>query len=155
MKKLTKFDFIMCIAFVCFITLGVTLACACEHKTNTDSLPELNPYDNDCDDSLISLYADGVIDFIYHTQDSEYVIEYDDEDSFDPDNMIYNNTFGYYYIEIYCDSNDFYEYLNWYNTLNRYDDRFKCSNATFGILEDSLIESDGSITYYYHLQKRH
>ena len=153
-----KTDKIMAvISTIVLVTLIILFCTSCSAQPNINNIPTLEYYDASGEnfDTGISIYPDGVIDFIYHTQDGEYVIEYDDEDAFDQDNMIYNNDFGYYYIEIYCDSADFYEYLNWYAQLNRYDDRFKCSNVTFGIIEDSLIESDGSITYYYHLQRRH
>lgn len=153
MKKLNKFDIFMSIALFCVLALGVTLVYTSCTQSETTNISTMEYYD--AEDGLIPFYADGVINFIYHTQDNEYVIEYGDDDAIDQEAMLYNDRYGYHYAKIYCDSADFYEYLNWYNTLNRYDERFRCSNATFGIYEDSIVEYDKSVTYYYHLQKRH
>ena len=100
-------------------------------------------------DGAILFYPDGIIDFVYHTQDNEYVIEYDDPDAFDPDNMIYNQDSNYYYIEIYCDSTLFFEYLSYYNTITNKDPEFFDASEEYFIEEDYL--SDG--TPYYKLVK--
>lgn len=101
----------------------------------------------------VPIYADGVIDFIYHTQDNEYVIEYNDNQSnFTKDDMLYNEDYKYYYLEIYVDSSEFYDYLKFYNTVNRYDSNFFKPNINFGIIKDSIGE-EGDITYYYRLVK--
>ena len=101
-------------------------------------------------DGAILLFPDGVIDFIYHTQDNEYVIEYDDPDAFDPDNMIYDSINNYYYIEIYCNRDLFFEYLSYYNNLGGYDNPefFEASDEYF--IEEDYLSDD---TPYYKLVK--
>ena len=142
-----------------FSTIGIMLL-MCFMCISCNAQPSINniPYTeyNDASeeifdyDGAILFYPDGIIDFVYHTQDNEYVIEYDDPDAFDPDNMIYNQDSNYYYIEIYCDSTLFFEYLNYYNNLggNKNPEFFDASEEYF-IEEDYL--SDG--TPYYKLVK--
>ena len=79
-----------------------------------------------------------VVDFIYHTQDNEYVIEYYDPDMFDMD---YEDS-SYPYIEIYCDSTIFYEYLSYYGTLNRDMEAFWLASNKYFIEERYLSTGD-------------
>ena len=157
-NKENLFQAFMWISFIGIIVLGIVLSCkscSAQDKFDIDSLQELNPYENDLEgpldyDGAILFYPDGVIDFIYHTQDNEYVIEYDDPDAFDSDNMLYHNDGGYYYIEIYCDSTLFYEYLNYYNSLGGHKNpKFYEASEEYLIEEDYL--KDG--TPYYKLVK--
>ena len=141
---------------VIFSTIGIILllcifCTSCNAQTTTD-IPVMEYYDASKDldyDGGIMLFPDGVIDFVYHTQDNEYVIEYDDPDSFDIDNMIYSQDGNYYYIEIYCDSTLFFEYLSYYNTLTNKNPAFFEPSEEFFIEEDYL--QDG--TSYYKLVK--
>jgi hypothetical protein len=157
MKNITKFDKFMFGGLAFLIILGAVLTIkSCNAQTiNTSNLIELNPYENDVEEPLdydggILFFADGVIDFVYHTQDNEYIIEYDDPDAFDPDNMLYHNDGGYYYIEIHCDSVLFFEYLNYYNSLGgRRNPEFFDASEEYFIEEDYL--KDG--TPYYKLVK--
>jgi hypothetical protein len=101
-------------------------------------------------DGAILFFADGVIDFIYHTQDNEYIIEYDDPDAFDPDNMIYKKDGDYYYIEIHCDSTLFFEYLNYYNSLGGHKNPKFSEASEIYFIEEDFLENDES---YYKLVK--
>lgn len=157
-NKENLFQSFMWVGFIFLIILGIVLSCkscSAQDKFDIDSLQELNPYENDLEGSLdydgaILFYPDGVIDFIYHTQDNEYVIEYDDPDALDPDNMLYHNDGGYYYIEIHCDSALFFEYLNYYNSLggHRNPEFFDASEEYF--IEEDYLEDE---TQYYKLVK--
>lgn len=157
-NKENLFQAFMWIGFIGVIVLGIALSCkscSAQDKFDIDSLQELNPYENDLEGPLdydgdILMIPSNVLDFIYHTQDNEYVIEYDDPDAFDPDNMLYHNDGGYYYIEIHCDSVLFFEYLNYYNNLggNKNPKFFDASEEYF--IEEDYLE-DG--TFYYKLIK--
>jgi hypothetical protein len=98
------------------------------------------------DDGAILIVPANVIDFIFHTQDFEFVIEYDDPDAFDPDYMIYDKETDTYYIEIYCDSLVFFDYLDYYNTLNNTMNEFWEASNRFFIEEDYIGD-----TMYYRL----
>ena len=150
MKNLSKFDRFMLSGLAFIVILGTALACkSCNAQESPKDIPTMEYYDAsgeefDLDhDGAILLFPDGVIDFIYHTQDNEYVIEYDDPDAFDPDNMIYDSINNYYYIEIYCDSDLFFEYLSYYNNLGGYDNPefFEASDEYF-IEEDYLSDDE-------------
>ena len=155
MKNITKFDKFMLIGLALVIILGITLtikSCnAQEHLTNIPTMEYNDASGEDFDyDGAILFFADGIIDFIYHTQDNEYIIEYDDPDAFDQDNMLYHNDGGYYYIEIHCDSTLFFEYLNYYNNLDgNKNPKFYEASEEYFIEEDYL--KDG--TLYYKLVK--
>jgi hypothetical protein len=156
MKNITKFDKFMFGGLAFLIILGAVLTIkSCNAQTiNTSNLIELNPYENDVEEPLdydggILFFADGVIDFVYHTQDNEYIIEYDDPDAFDIDDMIYTQDGHYYYIEIYCDSAIFFDYLHWYNNHTNKDPEFYDASDEYFIEEDYL--KDG--TPYYKLVK--
>lgn len=140
------FSLIIIIAVMCFMCTS----CNAQQPSNipvmeyNDASEEIFDYDG-----AILFFADGIIDFVYHTQDNEYVIEYDDPDAFDSDNMKYNKDYNYYYIEIYCDSVLFFEYLSYYSTITNKDIEFFEASDEYFIEEDYL--SDG--TSYYKLVK--
>ena len=145
-----KTDKIMAvISTIVLITLIILFCTSCSAQPNINNIPTLEYYDASGEnfDTGISIYPDGVIDFIYHTQDGEYVIEYSDEDAFDQESMINNGE--YFYIEIFCDSAIFFDYLNYYNTLTNKDSKFFESSEGFYIVEDYL--EDGEM--FYRLRK--
>lgn len=155
MKNLSKFDRFMLSGLAFIVILGTALAFkSCNAQENVNNIPTMEYYDASGEefdhDGAILLFPDGVIDFIYHTQDNEYIIEYDDPDAFDPDNMIYDSINNYYYIEIYCDSDLFFEYLSYYNNLGGYDNPefFEASDEYF--IEEDYLSDD---TPYYKLVK--
>ena len=136
-----------------FSTIGIILllcifCTSCNAQSTSNNIPTQELYDASGeefdDDGAILFFADGVIDFVYHTQDNEYVIEYDDPDAFDPDDMIYKKDGDYYYIEIYCDSNIFFDYLSWYNKHTNKDPEFYEASDEFFIEEDYV----GDERYY-------
>lgn len=157
--KESTFQKTMWLGLLFLIILGVILTyktCHGQNKLDTTNLIELNPYENDASGEDFDAYEgilfvpSNILDFVYHPQDNEYVIEYDDPDCFDTDNMLYHNDGDYYYIEIYCDSSLFFEYLSYYNSLNgRKDHRFIEPSNSYFIKEEYL--SDG--TPYYNLVK--
>lgn len=149
MKNISKFDRFMLGGLAFVIILGALLTVkSCNAQTTPTNLITMEYNDASGeefdDDGAILFFADGVIDFIYHTQDNEYVIEYDDPDAFDPDDMIYKKDGDYYYIEIYCDSNIFFDYLSWYNKHTNKDPEFYEPSDEFFIEEDYI----GDERYY-------
>ena len=102
-------------------------------------------------DNYIPMYADGVVDFIYCTQDGEYIIEYMDDDYFDYENLPQNvncvNSDSNY-VQIYCSEKDFFVYLEWYSQLCNKMDEFFAASDTFAIKEQYIIDSE---IYYYKL----
>lgn len=149
-----KTDRFVAIFSIISIILLLCMFCTSCHAQTPSNIPDMEYNDASGEifdyDGAVLFYPDGVIDFIYHTQDNEYVIEYDDPDAFDSDNMLYHNDGGYYYIEIYCDSTLFFEYLNYYNNLggNKNPEFFDASEEYF--IEEDYFE-DG--TPYYKLVK--
>ena len=141
------FSIIAIIVVICF------MCTSCNAQPSINNIPDIEYYDASGEeldyDGAILFFADGIIDFVYHTQDNEYVIEYNDPDAFDSDNMIYNQDGNYYYIEIYCDSALFFEYLSYYSTIINKDTEFFDASEEYFIEEDYL--SDG--TPYYKLVK--
>lgn len=142
------FSIIAIIVLVCF------MCTSCNAQPSINNIPTMEYYDASVEeldyDGAILFFADGVIDFVYHTQDNEYIIEYDDPDAFDPDNMVYKKDGDYYYIEIHCDSTLFFEYLNYYNSLGGHKNpKFFDASEEYFIEEDYL--KDG--TPYYKLVK--
>lgn len=149
MKNISKFDKFMLGGLAFVIILGALLTVkSCNAQTTPTNLITMEYNDASGeefdDDGAILFFADGVIDFIYHTQDNEYIIEYDDPDAFDPDDMIYKKDGDYYYIEIYCDSNIFFDYLSWYNKHTNKDPEFYEPSDEFFIEEDYI----GDERYY-------
>lgn len=141
------FSIIATIVIMCF------MCTSCNAQTPSSILDmEYNDVsDEELDyDGAILFFADGVIDFIYHTQDNEYIIEYDDPDAFDPDNMIYKKDGDYYYIEIHCDSTLFFEYLNYYNSLGGHKNPKFSEASEIYFIEEDFLENDES---YYKLVK--
>ena len=141
------------VAIFSIIMLILIFCTSCTAQPSINNIPTMEYNDASSEeldyDGAILFFADGIIDFVYHTQDNEYVIEYDDPDAFDSDNMKYNKDDNYYYIEIYCDSALFFEYLSYYNTITNKDPEFFDASEEYFIEEDYL--SDG--TPYYKLVK--
>ena len=141
------------VAIFSIIMLILIFCTSCTAQPSINNIPTMEYNDASGEeldyDGAILFFADGIIDFVYHTQDNEYVIEYDDPDAFDSDNMKYNKDDNYYYIEIYCDSALFFEYLSYYNTITNKDPEFFDASEEYFIEEDYL--SDG--TPYYKLVK--
>ena len=139
---------IVSIVMFCFICSG----CAAQNSS-IDSIKTMD-YGYDIDESIddyIPIYADGVIDFIYCTQDGEYIIEYIDDDYFDRDNLPQNincvNSDSNY-VQIYCSEELFFKYLEWYSQLCNKMDEFFAASDTFAIKEQYIIDSE---IYYYKL----
>lgn len=136
--------------------LGILILCltcsSCQAQPSNIPTMEYNDVsDEELDyDGAILFFADGIIDFVYHTQDNEYIIEYDDPDAFDPDNMIYKKDGDYYYIEIHCDSTLFFEYLNYYNSLGGHKNPKFNEASEIYFIEEDFLENDES---YYKLVK--
>ena len=119
---------ILTIILALALVLSVTSCTA--QTSNTDSIPVMEYYDFDnIPNGGILMYPDGVIDFIYCTQDEEYIIEYMDADAFDPDNLPISTSCASInadepVVQIYCSEELFFEYLNWYNSLTNKDSAF-------------------------------
>lgn len=149
------FQIFMWFSFGILIILGITLtikSCTAQTTFPTIQTMEYNDVSGEVFDydGAILMVPSNVIDFVYHTQDNEYIIEYDDPDAFDIDYMTYSKDGDYWYIEITCDSNLFFDYLSYYNSLNGYkDSRFNEASDEYFIEEDYL--KDG--TPYYKLVK--
>lgn len=147
--------FVAIISTIAIIALMCIFCTSCNAQTSVNNIPSTGYYDAsgemfdeelDCDGAILFSPV-NIIDFIYHAQDNEYVIEYDDADVFDPDNMLFNKSCGCYFIEIYCDSNLFFDYLVYYSTLTNKDDEFHDYSNEYFIEEEYL--TDG--TMYYKL----
>jgi len=146
-------QFVVIFSSIAIIVIMCLMCTSCNAQPSINNIPDMEYNDASGEeldyDGAILFFADGIIDFIYHTQDNEYVIEYDDPDAFDSDNMKYNKDDNYYYIEIYCDSALFFEYLSYYSTITNKDPEFFDASEKYFIEEDYL--SDG--TSYYKLVK--
>lgn len=92
-------------------------------------------------------FAEGVINFIYNTQEDLYIIEYNDPDAFDSDDMDYDTLKDYYSIQIFCDSTDFFDYLHWYLSITDDDEKFYLASTKYYI--ESYKVGDN---YYYRLK---
>lgn len=156
-KKENLFQASMWFGLIVLITLGIILSCkSCQaqDKLDTNNLQELNPYENNWEvldyDGAILMVPSNVLDFIYHTQDNEYIIEYNDPDAFDLDDMLYHNDGDYYYIEIHCDSALFFEYLNHYNSLGGHKNPKFSEASEIYFIEEDFLKNDES---YYKLVK--
>ena len=145
--------FVAIFSSIAIIVIMCFMCTSCNAQPSINNIPDMEYNDASGEeldyDGAILFFADGIIDFVYHTQDNEYVIEYDDPDAFDSDNMKYNKDDNYYYIEIYCDSALFFEYLSYYSTIINKDTEFFDASEEYFIEEDYL--SDG--TPYYKLVK--
>ena len=125
-----KTDKIVTIASIIGILLICCTICSCNAQPNHNDIPVMEYYDasgEDFDNNYIPIYADGVVDFIYCTQDEEYIIEYMDDDAFDPDNIpqtVSCTQNSEPVVQIYCSEELFFEYLNWYNSLTNKDSLF-------------------------------
>lgn len=145
------------------IILGISLCCkkcSAQQKVDINNIPvmEYNDVDDKIYDDYIPIYADGVVDFIYCTQDEEYIIEYMDDDYFDIDNLpqTINCTNGDSVVSIYCSEKDFYEYLEWYNSIDspaRDQEIFYAPHETFAIKEQWVGNEENGY-WYYKLIKR-
>ena len=116
------------LSIVCIIVCMCFLCTSCNAQNPSTDIPTMEYYDFDrIPDGGILMYPDGVIDFIYCTQDEEYIIEYMDEDAFDPDNIpqtVSCTQNSEPVVQIYCSEELFFEYLNWYNSLTNKDSAF-------------------------------
>lgn len=126
-----------------YILIFLILGCVSCNSQPDSNIPDLNPYEQDAsfedfDNEGMLFTPCYIIDFVYHTQDNEYIIEYYDPDMFDMD---YEDS-SYPYIEIYCDSAIFYEYLSYYGTLNRSKDAFWLASDKYFIEERYLSTGD-------------
>lgn len=159
-NKENLFQTFMWISFIGIIVLGIVLSCkscSAQDKIDIDSLQELNPYENDLEgpldyDGAILMYPDGVIDFIYCTQDEEYIIEYMDEDAFDPDNLPISTSCvsnaDEPVVQIYCSEELFFEYLNWYSSLTNKDSAFFEPSDKYFIKLDHVGNPTDGYDYY-------
>lgn len=132
--------FVAIFSTISIILLLCIFCTSCNAQPSINNIPDMEYNDVSKEifdyDGAVLFYPDGVIDFIYHTQDNEYIIEYDDPDAFDPDDMVYKLDGNYYYIEIHCDSAIFFDYLNWYNKHTNKDSEFYEASDEFFIEED-------------------
>lgn len=148
-----------------FSTVGIILllcifCTSYNAQPNLNDIPDMEYYnpnqDEDILDNYIPIYADGVVDFIYCTQDGEYIIEYHDDDYFDPDNLpqTVNCVSGdSNYVSIYCSEANFFEYLIWYSTLTSKDSSFYTANDIFYITEVWIDEEENGYWYYKLVKK--
>lgn len=153
-----------------FSTIGIILlmcifCTSCNAQPSINNIPDMEYGDAETSniyDNYIPIYADGVIDFIYCTQDEEYIIEYHDDDYFDPDNLpqtVNCVNSDYNYVSIYCSAEYFFEYLEWYNALTtdtiiaRENPAFYASNDIFYIKEVYIDEEDTGYWYYKLVKK--
>ena len=124
-NKIDRFVAIFSIIAIIFMMCFMCTSCNAQNSTD---IPTMEYYDFDrIPDGGILMYPDGVIDFIYCTQDEEYIIEYMDEDAFDPDNIpqtVSCTQNSEPVVQIYCSEELFFEYLNWYNSLTNKDSLF-------------------------------
>lgn len=146
--------FVAIFSTISIILLLCIFCTSCNAQPSINNIPDMEYNDASKEifdyDGAVLFYPNGVIDFIYHTQDNEYIIEYDDPDAFDPDNMIYKKDGDYYYIEIHCDSTLFFEYLNYYNSLGGHKNPKFSEASEIYFIEEDFLENDES---YYKLVK--
>lgn len=147
-------------SIIALIIICCTIFSSCNAQTLSPSveLEELNPYITDSieiDNNYIPIYADGVIDFIYCTQDEEYIIEYMDDDYFDLENLpqtincVANTDTNY--VCIYCSEEIFFDYLQWYNSTDK--NSFYSPHPDYYIAETWCGDNKNSY-WYYKLIKR-
>ena len=135
-----------------FSILGILLICltcsSCQAQPSNIPTMEYNDASTEVFDVPgMLMFAEGVLDFVYNPQGDEYIIEYDDPDALDPDNMEYDGIDDYYYIQIFCDSADFFDYLHWYLSITDENDEFYLPSTKYYI-EPYKIDDD----YYYRLK---
>ena len=154
------------VAIFSIIMLILIFCTSCTAQPSINNIPDMEYGDaetsDDIYDNYIPIYADGVVDFIYCTQDEEYIIEYMDDDYFDIDNLpqLVNCANGDSVVSIYCSEKDFFEYLEWYNALTydtiiaRDNPAFYASNDKFYIKEVYLDE-EGYGYWFYKLVRKY
>ena len=153
------------VAIFSIIMLILIFCTSCTAQPSINNIPTMEYGDAETSniyDNYIPIYADGVVDFIYCTQDEEYIIEYMDDDYFDIDNLPQSNNCvsgDTNWVSIYCSEEYFFEYLEWYNaltndtTIARDNPAFYASNDVFYIKEVYLDEEDTSYWYYKLVKK--
>jgi hypothetical protein len=152
------------VAIFSIIMLILIFCTSCTAQPSINNIPDMEYGDAETSniyDNYIPIYADGVVDFIYCTQDNEYIIEYHDDDYFDLDNLpqTVNCVNGDSVVCIYCSAKYFFEYLEWYNALTydtitaRDNPAFYASNDKFYIKEVYLDEEDTGYWYYKLVKK--
>lgn len=148
--------------FSLFVLSLVMLSCTkCSAQDTNNTIKDLEVYDasgEDFDSDLIPIAPEGVIDFIYCTQDNEFIIEYMDDDFFDTDNLPFQQTCcpedeEVKYIQLFCSEEVFYEYLAYYGGLDRHDEEFHAYSRKFFIDIEFFEDEDGGY-YYYKLIKK-
>lgn len=149
------------IGIILFLCITFT-SCA---APDTNNVIHHNPYDVSQDemilDNYIPLYPDGVIGFIYCTQDQEYIVEYMDYDVFDIDNIPHttNCANGDSVVCLYCSETVFFEFLEWYNNIGsdtnlaRNSEEFYAASDKFYIKEVWCSDSNNSY-WYYKIEKK-
>ena len=145
-------------SIIAFILLMCFFCTSCSAQVSLDNIPDMEYGDaelNDIYDNYIPIYADGVVDFIYCTQDEEYIIEYHDDDYFDIDNLpqMVNCVNGDSVVCIYCSEEIFYEYMKWYSDINRTREEFFSANEDYYIKEVWCGDVDNGY-WYYSLNKK-
>jgi hypothetical protein len=156
------FSSIAIIVIMCFMCTS----CNAQQPSNIPDMEYYNPnQDEDILDNYIPIYADGVVDFIYCTQDYEFIIEYQDDDYFDMDNpQQMSNTVNCASSDenlvcLYCSEEIFFEYLEWYNALTndeviaRDNPEFYAPSDKFYIKEQWVGDVDNGYWYYKLVKK--
>ena len=67
------------ISTICIVLLVCIFCTSCNAQPSINNIPDMEYGDAETSniyDNHIPIYADGVVDFIYCTQDEEYIIEY-------------------------------------------------------------------------------
>lgn len=167
-KKLNKFDIIMSIGVILVLALSIVLGIkSCNAQSTLGDIPTMEYGDCEPEEFYaadnpdtnygisIAMYPDGVYDFMY--QDGMFFIEYQDDDAFDMDRLAEEDeAYKYYhYIVIECTQETFFDYLQWYASLQTRDvtDAEYDNNHNYYI-EEVVTNVVGGKNYRYYLRKK-
>lgn len=163
-KKLHWFDVLMGIGIILMITLGIALAIKLNKAQATPTNIPTMDYGYELEEDFppidtvlgtaITMYPDGVYDFIY--QDGMFFIEYQDDDAFDMDRLAKENeAYEYYhYIIIECTQEAFFDYLAWYAELDDSQSDAEYENNHGYYIREVVTDVPGGKNYRYYLQKQ-
>ena len=143
MKNLSKFDKFMFCGVAFMLILGIFLGCkSCQAEKGLGNLPVIEY--GDCEDGIIKcdtidMYLNMIEGFGYDSYIGKYVIEYDDPDAFDLDHLAEFTDYdewAYDYLPIECTYNEFIEFIEYYNSIDKSSDEFQFGyNKTYAINE--------------------
>ena len=161
LKKLDSADKIMTLFSIVMLVIVTSCCAGCNAQPNTNNIKE-SYFDASGEhfdvERGIPFYADGVIDFLYCTQDGEFIIEYADDDIFDYDNLPKTLTCcpddeEIKYITIFCSEEIFFDYLNWYSSIDRHHEEFYAASDKYVIVEE-WFENEDTGYFYFKLKEK-